>query len=58
MDWDAITLLVLAVFGLAGLVLTLSAEILSKVPDVIAAWRRARAAWRGGTDDGPENRGC
>lgn len=30
MDWDAITLLVLAVFGLAGLVLTLSAEILSK----------------------------
>ena len=52
MDWDAITLLVLAVFGLAGLVLTLSAEILSKVPDVIAAWRRARAAWRGGSDDG------
>ncbi|MCP9206506.1 hypothetical protein [Streptomyces cucumeris] len=50
MEWDTITLLVLAAFGLAGLVLTLAAETLSKVPAVIEAWRRARTAWRGGDD--------
>ncbi|MFI8986026.1 MULTISPECIES: hypothetical protein [Streptomyces] len=50
MDWDTVTLLVLAAFGLAGLILTMAAELLSKVPAVIEAWRRVRAAWRGGDE--------
>ncbi|SEC63161.1 hypothetical protein [Streptomyces melanosporofaciens] len=50
MDWDTVTLLVLAAFGLAGLILTMAAELLSKVPAVIEAWRRVRATWRGGQD--------
>ncbi|MBL1113454.1 hypothetical protein JK364_13775 [Streptomyces sp. 110] len=50
MDWDTVTLLVLAAFGLAGLILTMSAELLSKIPAVIEAWRRVRTTWRGGDD--------
>ncbi|MCG0284986.1 hypothetical protein [Streptomyces sp. PSAA01] len=50
MDWDTVTLLVLAVFGLAGLILTMAAEFLSKLPAVIEAWRRVRATWREGDD--------
>ncbi|MET7937817.1 hypothetical protein [Streptomyces sp. NPDC005322] len=50
MDWDAVTVLVLAAFGLAGLILTLAVELLSKIPAVIEAWRRVRTTWRGGGD--------
>ncbi|MEU5267627.1 hypothetical protein [Streptomyces hygroscopicus] len=50
MDWDTVTLLVLAAFGLAGLILTMAAELLAKIPAVIEAWRRVCATWRGGDD--------
>ena len=50
MDWDTVTLLVLAAFGLAGLILTMAAELLAKIPAVIEAWRRVRATWSGGDD--------
>ncbi|GAA1041586.1 hypothetical protein [Streptomyces murinus] len=49
MTWDDLTLGVLAAFGCLTLLLTQISEVLSKLPQVIRAWRRVRQELRGGT---------
>lgn len=39
----------LAIFGILGLLITLTAALLRQLPDLFAAWREARAALRHGT---------
>ncbi|WKE72064.1 hypothetical protein [Streptomyces sp. WP-1] len=47
MRWDDITLGVLAASGCLTLLLTQISEVLSKLPQVIRAWRRVRQELRG-----------
>jgi hypothetical protein len=56
MNWDKVTLIILAAFGCATLLLTQIGEVLSKLPDIIRAWRDVRRALREGPDypRGPE----
>ncbi|WP_093784472.1 hypothetical protein [Actinacidiphila guanduensis] len=56
MKWDEVTLVILAVFGCFTLLLTQVSEVLSKLPEVIRAWRRVRRELSGGMDGpvGPE----
>lgn len=53
MDWDAIVLSVLAVFGAVMIALSQLHEVLGKVPALIRAWHEIRRAWREAGDDGP-----
>ncbi|AYG79181.1 hypothetical protein DWB77_01291 [Streptomyces hundungensis] len=46
MSWDDVTLLMLAAFGAVMLLLTQITEVLSKLTDVIHAWREVRGALR------------
>ncbi|WP_439948060.1 hypothetical protein [Streptomyces sp. BBFR109] len=48
MSWSTATLFVLALFGFAGLCITLSVIFLRQVLDLIKAWRNVRKAIRDG----------
>ncbi|MEU6201563.1 hypothetical protein [Streptomyces sp. NPDC047061] len=48
MTWSTATLFVLALFGFAGLCITLAVIFLKQVSDLIKAWRDVRKAIRGG----------
>lgn len=48
MRWDTITLFLLALFGCVTLVLAQVSEVLSRLPQLIRAWREVRAELRGG----------
>ncbi|MEV6055207.1 hypothetical protein [Streptomyces sp. NPDC052107] len=51
MDWNAITLTVLAVFGVLSLFVTLLTQLVNQLPDLIKAARRALSALKPGDDD-------
>ncbi|PIM66816.1 hypothetical protein CTU88_41355 [Streptomyces sp. JV178] len=57
MSWDNVTLVILAAFGCVMLLLTQIAEVLSKLPQIIRAWREVRRALQAGPDDLPEEQG-
>lgn len=48
MDWDNLSLIILAAFGCLTLLLTQISEFLSKLPEIIRAWQRVREELRGG----------
>lgn len=52
MKWDEVTLVILAVFGCVTLLLTQISEVLSRLPQIIRAWRQVRHELRGGIDPG------
>ncbi|GAA1687058.1 hypothetical protein [Streptomyces yatensis] len=54
MDWNAITLTVLAVFGLLSLFVTLLIQLVNQLPDLFQAVRRALSALKSGEDDTAE----
>ncbi|MFF4155657.1 hypothetical protein [Streptomyces sp. NPDC001678] len=56
MKWDEVTLVILAAFGCVTLLLTQISEVLSRVPQVIRAWRQVRQELNGGTDSGSRAR--
>ncbi|MGW5129462.1 hypothetical protein ACWEQ7_36535 [Streptomyces sp. NPDC004069] len=51
MDWNAITVTVLAVFGVLSLFVTLLTQLVNQLPDLIKAVRRALSALKPGDDD-------
>ncbi|WP_326651364.1 MULTISPECIES: hypothetical protein [unclassified Streptomyces] len=53
MSWDNATLIILASFGCATLLLTQIAEVLSKLPAIIRAWHEVRRALQAGLDHPP-----
>ncbi|MFJ5924025.1 hypothetical protein ACIQF6_15650 [Kitasatospora sp. NPDC092948] len=50
MDWDKVSLIILASFGCLTLLLTQIGEVLSKLPPIIRAWRRVRSELDGDGD--------
>ncbi|CAL9437576.1 hypothetical protein SUDANB176_02179 [Streptomyces sp. enrichment culture] len=50
MKWDDISLVILAVFGCITLLLAQISEVLSRLPQIIRAWRQVRRELSGGTD--------
>lgn len=46
MNWGAVTVSVMAVFGAASLVLTQTSMLLTKAVDVVRAWRKLRGEMR------------
>ncbi|WP_328913041.1 MULTISPECIES: hypothetical protein [unclassified Streptomyces] len=56
MKWDDITLVILAAFGCITLLLTQISEVLSRLPQIIRAWRQVRQELRSGIGSGPLNR--
>ena len=44
MNWDNVTLTILAAFGAAMLLLAQLRELLIKLPDVIQAWNEVRSS--------------
>ena len=52
MKWDDVSLAVLAAFGCVTLLLTQVSEVLSRLPQIIRAWRRVRREWNGGAESG------
>lgn len=57
MSWDNVTLVILAAFGCVMLLLTQITEVLSKLPEIIRAWREVRRALQARPDDLPEVQG-
>lgn len=51
MNWDDISLVILAAFGCLTLLLTQVSEVLSKLPQIIRAWRQVRDELSNGADD-------
>ncbi|CAL9507567.1 hypothetical protein [Streptomyces sp. enrichment culture] len=47
MDWNSVTLLVLAVFGFLGLCVMLAVALLRQLPELFEAWHTARRSLRG-----------
>lgn len=55
MSWDNLSLVILAAFGCLTLLLTQVSEVLSKLPQIIRAWRQVRNELRNGAvHDGRE----
>ncbi|MFD5429561.1 hypothetical protein [Streptomyces sp. NPDC127084] len=48
MSWDNLSLIILAAFGCLTLLLTQVGEVLSKLPQIIRAWRQVRNELRNG----------
>ncbi|ONI53611.1 hypothetical protein DDV98_06540 [Streptomyces sp. IB2014 011-12] len=48
MNWDNLSLVILAAFGCLTLLLTQVSEVLAKLPEIIRAWRQVRNEFRGG----------
>ncbi|MCQ8773416.1 hypothetical protein [Streptomyces telluris] len=55
MKWDNVTLFVLAAFGCVMLLLGQITEVLSRLPQIIRAWRRVRQELNGGVEPGPRD---
>ncbi|KUL43051.1 hypothetical protein [Streptomyces regalis] len=54
MKWDDVTLVILAASGCLTLLLTQVSEVLSRLPQIIRAWRQVRSELSGGgTGPGP-----
>ncbi|MFI7273348.1 hypothetical protein [Streptomyces sp. NPDC049879] len=51
--WDGISLVVLAAFGLVTLLLTQISDVLSRLPQIIRAWRRVQHELRAKSDADP-----
>jgi hypothetical protein len=49
-SWDNLSLVILAAFGCLTLLLTQMGEVLSKLPQIIRAWRQVRNELRNGAD--------
>ncbi|OCC07659.1 hypothetical protein [Streptomyces sp. PTY087I2] len=59
MNWDNLSLVILAAFGCLTLLLTQVSEVLAKLPQIIRAWRRVRNELRNGAPDAmPALRTC
>ncbi|MFF4102270.1 hypothetical protein [Streptomyces sp. NPDC001903] len=52
MKWDDITLFLLALFGCVMLLLAQVSEVLSKLPQIIRAWRAVRHELNRGSESG------
>ncbi|MFD5317253.1 hypothetical protein [Streptomyces sp. NPDC127098] len=50
MKWDDVTLVILAAFGCFTLLLTQVSEVLSRLPQIIRAWRQVRRELSGDGD--------
>lgn len=46
MDWNSLTLSMLALFGFLGLFVMLTIALFRRLPDLINEWRKVRRAWR------------
>jgi hypothetical protein len=49
-SWENLSLIILAAFGCLTLLLTQMSEVLSKLPQIIRAWRQVRSELRNGAD--------
>ncbi|MFJ1783931.1 hypothetical protein ACIOML_06390 [Streptomyces anulatus] len=59
MNWDNLSLVILAAFGCLTLLLTQVSEVLAKLPQIIRAWRQVRNELRNGAPDtGPTLTTC
>lgn len=59
MNWDDLSLVILAAFGCLTLLLTQVSEVLGKLPQIIRAWRQVRNELRDGAPDaGPALTAC
>ncbi|GAA3109098.1 hypothetical protein [Streptomyces echinatus] len=56
MDWDGILVFILASFGAVSLLLAQVSDVLARLPQIIAAWRRVRREWSRHTEDERRNR--
>ncbi len=52
MNWDSVTLTVLAGFGIALLVLTQIRELLAKITEIVHAWHELRSSVREREEEG------
>lgn len=52
MKWDEVTLVILAVSGCITLLLAQLSEVLSRLPQIIRAWRQIQHELSAGTDPG------
>ncbi|WP_033027597.1 hypothetical protein [Streptomyces rimosus] len=52
MKWDEVTLVILAAFGCVTPLLAQISEVLSRLPQIIRAWRQVRHELSAGTDPG------
>ncbi|MER5563641.1 hypothetical protein ABT071_34175 [Streptomyces sp. NPDC002506] len=52
MNWDKVTLVILAAFGCITLLLAQVSDLLSRLPQIIHAWRRIRHELSSGLDSG------
>ncbi|MFF2213020.1 hypothetical protein [Streptomyces antibioticus] len=52
MKWDEVTLVILAAFGCVTLLLAQISDVLSKLPQIIRAWRQVRRELSADTDPG------
>ncbi|RKT18282.1 hypothetical protein BX285_2702 [Streptomyces sp. 1114.5] len=57
MNWDGITIGILAAFGCVMLVLAQIREVLAKLPELIRAWRRVRQELAVPQTPGPDAHG-
>ncbi|MEU3618561.1 hypothetical protein ABZ725_40485 [Streptomyces sp. NPDC006872] len=55
MKWDDVTLAILAACGCLTLLLAQISEVLSRLPQIIRAWRQVRNELNGGTEPGARN---
>ncbi|MFD5907559.1 hypothetical protein ACFWHL_02450 [Streptomyces massasporeus] len=55
MSWDDILLLILAFFGAVSLLLAQVSDVLSRLPNIIRAWREIRRELSGGGGDSDES---
>ncbi|CAL9319124.1 hypothetical protein [Streptomyces sp. SudanB52_2052] len=58
MSWDDLLLLILAFFGAVSLLLAQISDVLSRLPQIIRAWRQVRQEWSGGRDTGSSASGA
>ncbi|MGW1152618.1 hypothetical protein ACWD7B_31515 [Streptomyces rubiginosohelvolus] len=59
MNWDNLSLVILAAFGCLTLLLTQVSEVLAKLPQIIRVWRQVRNELRNGAPDaGPALTPC
>lgn len=52
MNWDSVTLTVLAGFGIALLILTQIRELLAKITEIVHAWHELRSSVRERGEEG------
>ncbi|MFE3627725.1 hypothetical protein ACIQF5_14955 [Streptomyces goshikiensis] len=55
---DTFILTILGTAGVVGMVIFALKDILDRLPELFASWRRVRRAWRGEPEEGGEGRGA